>query len=55
MKKINNILISQTLRALEIRGFKVSFANNKKEAKEIILNKLPENSAIGIGDSTTLY
>lgn len=55
MKKINNILISQTLNALETRGFKASFVNNKKEAKEIILNKLPENSTIGIGDSTTLY
>jgi len=55
MKKISNILISQTLSALESRGFKTSFANNKKEAKEIILNKLPENSTIGIGDSTTLY
>lgn len=55
MEKIKNILISQTLRALEIRGFKVSFANDKKEAKEIILSKLIENSTIGIGDSTTLY
>lgn len=55
MKKINNILISQTLSTLESRGFKTSFANNKKEAKEIILNKLPENSTIGIGDSITLY
>ena len=55
MEKINNILISQTLSALESRGFKTSFANNKKEAKEIILNKLPKNSTIGIGDSTTLY
>lgn len=55
MKKINNILISQTLSALESRGFKTSFANNKKEAKEIILSKLPENPTIGIGYSTTLY
>lgn len=55
MKKINNISISQKLSALESRGFNTSFTNNKKEAKENILSKLPENSTIGIGDSTTLY
>ena len=53
-QKVNNISILQTIKALESRGFRTNFVNNKKEAKDIILKMLPENSTIGIGDSTTL-
>lgn len=49
MKKINSILISQTIKALKSRGFRTSFANDKKEAKDIILRKVPENSTMDIG------
>ena len=55
MGELKNSVILQTIKALKSRGFNPSYANDKKEAKDIILKMLPENSTIGIGDSTTLY
>lgn len=55
MYKINKALISKTIKALNSRGFKSTFVNNKEEARDIILRLLPQYSTIGIGDSTTLY
>jgi len=55
MGELKNSAILQTIKSLKSRGFNPSYANDKKEAKDIILKMLPEKSTIGIGDSTTLY
>jgi L-lactate utilization protein LutB len=47
--------IEMTLRALEKHGFDAVFADDREVAKKIIMQSVPENAVVGIGDSTTLF
>lgn len=47
--------ISQTIKALESRGFHGLFVPNKEKAKDKILELVPRGSTISVGDSTTLF
>lgn len=47
-------LIKQTIKALRARRFDARLAPNRESAKKIILELVPPDASIGIGDSTTL-
>jgi L-lactate utilization protein LutB len=46
--------ITRTLHALKAHGFDARFAASGAEAKSVILDLIPQESAVGIGDSVTL-
>jgi hypothetical protein len=46
--------IEVTLRSLKSRGFKGFYAENREEAKGLILRIIPKEATVGVGDSTTL-
>jgi L-lactate utilization protein LutB len=46
--------IDKTIKHLKINNFYVKYASNGENAKKIILNMIPHNTVIGVGDSATL-
>jgi len=46
--------IKATLKSLSANNFEAKFAENGKAAKKMILNMIPNNAIIGVGDSATV-
>jgi len=47
-------IINKTLKSLKARNLKPYFTINGKEARELILNLIPRDSTVGLGDSSTV-
>jgi len=46
--------LGKTAKLLKERGFSVHIAENREEAKKIVLDLIPKNASIGIGGSITI-
>jgi len=46
--------LKTTIERLSQHGFKVMFIDNQDSAKNVILDLIPKNTIVGIGDSTTI-
>lgn len=46
--------IKKTMALLEARNLKGWFTNNCKEARDLILDLIPHNATVGVGDSSTV-
>jgi len=46
--------IKKTLKSLGARNLKPYFAENCKEARDLMLNLIPRNATVGLGDSSTI-
>jgi hypothetical protein len=46
--------IKRTLKSLEARNFRAWFAENCREAKDRMMDLIPEDATVGIGDSSTV-
>ena len=53
MKKINE-QIKMTLNSLKRRGFSAKFAENRRVARRMVVDMVPENWIVGCGDSATV-
>jgi hypothetical protein len=46
--------IKKTMKSLEARNLKAWFANNRLEATNIMLDLIPQDAIVGVGDSSTI-
>ncbi len=44
----------RVVKALEQRGFRSLYAENREDARDILLNEIPRDASIGVGGSVTL-
>ncbi|MEM0453188.1 MAG: lactate utilization protein [Sulfolobales archaeon] len=52
--KLHELRINSAAKALEANGFKTYIAQNKGEAKDIVIKLIPEGSIVGVGGSVTI-
>ena len=50
----NELKIKELMKVLEERDFDTVFANDKDEARKIVMDMIPEGSKIAVGGSVTL-
>jgi L-lactate utilization protein LutB len=53
-EKAFNHIVSETLEALKLNGFRSVYVANRKEALQKILEEIPLEASVGAGDSLTL-
>jgi hypothetical protein len=46
--------IEKVIKAMKVRGFEAMYAENREEAKKMVLGLVPENWIVGGGDSATI-